>query len=385
MMIKAVLLDMDNTLLVNPDMPFAKAFLERFDQHMQQVLQVEQCSYAFREAIQRMSAIRDGDESNTTLIARTLSEASSRPIEQVQHALDLFYIEQYPALQGFISPIAGATELIQHLADEGYTIVIATNPIYPLAAIKQRMQWANLPTDEKLYALITHSDNMHFAKPNPAYFAEILARIGVEPDEAITIGDSLRSDITPSQTIGIHTYHHQEDNLQDFSSKFDSIIENVRPQTLNSDMIEPQLRGNIGALFGLLDGIESGFWHKHPDPDEWSIIQILCHLVQTEDTHERPRLQQILQEDNPFITAPKPPGMQVEMCADEGFSVAHNFKISRLKTIEFLRTLQENDWSRPARHSIFGLTTLLEMAYFTAQHDRLHLHQLCETIGKCRA
>jgi hypothetical protein len=25
----------------------------------------------------------------------------------------------------------------------------------------------------------------------------------------------------------------------------------------------------------------------------------------------------------------------------------------------------------------------LEMAHFTAQHDRLHLNQICQTLGKC--
>src|SRR5215207_1417764 len=102
-MIKAVLLDMDNTLLVNPDMTFAKAFLEQFDQHMYQTLHVEQASYAFRQTIQRMSQPRDGGESNITFILRTLCEFMQRDTEAIQAAWESFYIEKYPKLREYIS------------------------------------------------------------------------------------------------------------------------------------------------------------------------------------------------------------------------------------------------------------------------------------------
>jgi FMN phosphatase YigB (HAD superfamily) len=225
-MIKAVLLDMDNTLLVNPDMIFAKAFLEQFDQHMHQLLQVEQASHSFRQAIQRMSQTRDRSESNTALILRTLCEFMESDIDIIQAAWESFYAERYPTLHEYISPVAGASDLIQKLVDARFTVVIATNPIYPETAIKQRMEWANLPTDDNLYALVTHAENMHSAKPNPAYYSEILEYISVKPDEALMVGDSLKSDIVPAQILGIHTYQIHDHSLTDFSENFTTIIEN---------------------------------------------------------------------------------------------------------------------------------------------------------------
>jgi FMN phosphatase YigB (HAD superfamily) len=226
MMIKAVLLDMDNTLLVNPDIIFAKAFLEQFDQHMRQMLQVEQASHGFRQAIQRMSQARDGSESNIALILRTLCEFMQRDTTAIQAAWESFYADKYPMLREYISPVAGASGLIQKLVDDGFTVVIATNPIYPETAIKQRLEWANLPTDDNVYALVTHAGNMHSAKPNPDYFAEILQYIGVEPHEALMVGDSLKSDIIPAQTLGIHPYQIHDHSLTAFIENFTTIIEN---------------------------------------------------------------------------------------------------------------------------------------------------------------
>jgi hypothetical protein len=59
------------------------------------------------------------------------------------------------------------------------------------------------------------------------------------------------------------------------------------------------------------------------------------------------------------------------------------FATEREQTIALLTGLTDAQWGRPARHSVFGPTTLLEMAAFTARHDRLHINQLCQTLGKC--
>jgi hypothetical protein len=63
--------------------------------------------------------------------------------------------------------------------------------------------------------------------------------------------------------------------------------------------------------------------------------------------------------------------------------VALEFADERERTLAFLAALPPQAWERPARHYIFGPTTLLEMANFVSQHDRMHIAQLCQTIGKC--
>ena len=62
---------------------------------------------------------------------------------------------------------------------------------------------------------------------------------------------------------------------------------------------------------------------------------------------------------------------------------AEIFAEERQQTVAFLNDLPPEAWTRPARHSIFGPTTLLEMANFTATHDRLHIQQICQTLGRC--
>ena len=395
-MIKAVLLDLDNTLLINPDYAFAAEYLRRVDVYFEAQWQFKGMSRVIRKMLGQLAGVRPPQLSNDMFSLQIITEAAQCAAADAKQAFADFYAGDYQTLRNCIKPVACAPDLITYLKDKGYTVVIATNPLYPAEAVRSRMQWAGIDDDFASYAFVTHAENMHFIKPHPAYYAEILARIGVEPDEAIMVGDSLDNDINAAATIGIHTFQISDDEnspadahgtLQDFFDKVknEQWLDQLIRQPLQPYMIEPQLLGNVGALFGLLMGIKDHYWSQHPDPEEWSVLQIICHLVESENNVQRPRLEKILREDNPFLAQPPtPPGPRQFHCEGEGMENVDKFVVARQKTIEFLSTLKPEDWQRPARHSIFGLTNLLEMAHFTAQHDRLHLNQLCQTVGNCR-
>jgi FMN phosphatase YigB (HAD superfamily) len=396
-MIKAILIDLDNTLIRNPDLGFAIEFLRRSDEYFGARWGYNGFSRVFRRALREMSSdTRSPDMTNSVFIVSLIAQYSGISAREVSAGLRDFYADVHPLLRSCVRPVQGAAELLSLLRETGYAVVIATNPIYPLEAILQRLSWGNLPNREDDYAFVTHAANMHFAKPDRAYYAEILARIGVEPDEALMIGDSIKNDIEPATMMRLHTYHITDTECSKEYTRLSPLVElldtiksspwldEMLPSPLSPKMIVPELRGNVGGLFGLLDGIKPHFWLQHPDPNEWSILQIVAHLYESEITVQRPRLENILASHNPFLADPQaPPGPDQFRCKDDGMSYVYRFAAAREETIALLRTLQPEDWERPARHSIFGPTNLLEMAHFTAQHDRLHLNQLCQTMGNC--
>lgn len=385
-MIKAVLLDLDNTLLHNPDRELVAAFRQQWDGHFHTHYGIENASSALRGAIGCLNSERPSYPTNAEAMLASLSNELPLTEEQLCAAVSSFYEESYRSLRSITSPVAMAAELVQTLLAQNLLVAIATNPLFPEAATRERIEWAGLGEFITDFAFITSSENMHFAKPSPAYFAETVARVGVEPDETLLIGDSKRNDIDPARAIGIHTWQvNASDGLRPFHKH---VLEpgweqDFLPQPLRPSALLPQFSGNIAALYGLLAEVKPHQWLQRPDPDEWSIMQILCHLWYSEERVHRARLQTILQRDNPFIAAPPPPGPHIPPCHNDGYEVMYCFQQEREKTIDLLSSLSPAQWGRPARHSIFGLTDLLEMAHFTAQHDRLHITQLCQTLGKC--
>lgn len=390
-MIKAVLLDLDNTLLHNPDVAFASRFAQLWDQHFS-AHGISDGVSLLRKSIQQATNGQIHTRSIHTQLLKIIVSDTGKTEQYCEQLIADFYGSFYNELHPCIQPVQGALELIHALEELNLAVVIATNPIYPESAVMKRLKWAGLPDQSDAYAFVTSSENMHYAKPDPAYYAEIVARVGVEPDEALIIGDSSTNDIEPARQIGLRTYHVKaagvgwdERHRALLLRKIDNpawqhvmTSDDYRPEMLN-----PQYRGNVAAIYGLLDSTTPQHWHQRPVASEWSIIQIVCHLVNVESTVHRSRLSRIIREDNPFIAALPAPGPDIPECTDNPYDAAEQFVSERTQTMALLSELTDADYNRPARHSIFGITNLIEMAHFTAQHDRLHINQMCQTIGRC--
>jgi HAD superfamily hydrolase (TIGR01549 family) len=412
-MIKAVLLDLDDTLLRVDTDAFAKKYLAAMGGAIIRAhphIQPDKFQHAVRLAIGAILENRDLSRINAELITASFVEHLGLTEAQLTEVFDRFYSDGYLALRGEIGATDGAAELVAALAQKNLQIVLATNPVFPRQATHERVRWAGFDPDGGHFKLITTLDNMHFAKPTPHYYEEILARIGVESEDAIMIGDDFKNDIVPAQAAGLATwwvtddpdeaqpivpsaqgyrigYPYGKGSLRDLLEKVNAGWLNTIPPHLRTiEQVTPRMLGNLAALDGLAREIDPLSWNVRPIPNEWTPLEILLHLHDSEIHVQRPRLQRILNEDNPFLPPTPEPRRPGEWDTDgkEATQVLADFRAERVQTMALLKNLDQEQWLRPARHSIFGPTTLVEMAHFTARHDRMHINQLCETVGACK-
>ncbi len=305
-----------------------------------------------------------------------------------------FYTEAFPSLRELSQVARAFAPLFTELRERNLLCGLLTDVRFPGHAAHRRLEWASMACEN--WGFIAHSETVHFAATDTALFAEIVARLGVEPDEALFVGAEA-AQLAAARRAGLCVFavngvpQTTADCCLDGAGSLDTLLKRIRagwlreltPRPLTREQVLAELRGNIGALYGLLAEVKDQQWHMRPEPAEWTIVQILCHLLERETEEQLPRIQRIVAEDSPFIVAPMPTSASIEPCSESGWQVAESFAAARARTLSYLGELAVMDWQRSARHSIFGPTTLIEMAHFTAQHDRLHLNQLCQTLGKC--
>ncbi len=203
-MLEAVLFDLDDTLLANDMDVFVPAYLELLAAHAQSSIP----SARFRAALLASTrAMFDSDDPNTTnsdeFWARFehLLGAEARKLEA--HLLS-FYEQGFPMLAQHTSPVPGAQDLVAYCRARGWTLVVATNPIFPRTANVQRLRWAGL--SEADFALITSYETSRATKPRSLYYRDILSGIGCPPNAALMVGNSVSADIQPAAALGMHTY-----------------------------------------------------------------------------------------------------------------------------------------------------------------------------------
>ena len=123
--------------------------------------------------------------------------------ESLTKAFDQFYIDHFDEVKASAKYQPLARPLIKELKSKGYTLVLATNPLFPKVATNKRIAWADLDISD--FEIITTFDNASYTKPKLAYYQSILNQLRKEPSECMMIGNDAHEDMIASQ-LGIKTY-----------------------------------------------------------------------------------------------------------------------------------------------------------------------------------
>jgi len=386
-MTPTLLLDLDNTLLSNEMDTFLPGYLKALSKHLASFADGSRMIPALLRATEEMTANQRPDCTLKEVFDSRFFPELGVSAPDMEEAIDRFYDQVFPTLRSLTSPYPQAVKLVEEALRRGYRVVVATNPLFPRTAVMQRLEWAGLSADHYPFDLISSCETFHFAKPNPAFLAECLARIGWPEGPIVVVGDSLENDIEPARKLGLASYRiGPEDpgrSLEEFFPWFDrSSPEALEPNYSLPHGLLAILRSTPAVLEYSSRSLAPGAWTYRPGRDEWSLVEIICHLRDVDEEVNLPRLLKVVNETNPFL-----PGMVTDPWAEErdylhqnGPAALGRFIAVRMKLLEKLLALPEQGWQRSARHAIFGPTTLQELVSIHASHDRLHVQQALQVL-----
>lgn len=124
---------------------------------------------------------------------------------------------------------------------------------------------------------------------------------------------------------------------------------------------------------GLASSLPIELLQRRPIAGEWSAVECLQHLVDTERNVFPVRVRYFLRgEDFPAFD-PDSQGSPPEKIQPE--ALAQDFSQLRDSSLQLLKTLKPTDLSRKAHHEELGLVTLEQMLNEWAGHDLMHTVQ----------
>ena len=93
--------------------------------------------------------------------------------------------------------------LIKDLKSKGYSLVLATNPVFPAIATEKRIAWAGLSQYD--FLLYTTYENSCHCKPNLDYYKEVIGKLGVTPEECLMVGNDVGEDMI-AEKLGMQVF-----------------------------------------------------------------------------------------------------------------------------------------------------------------------------------
>lgn len=399
MPITTLLFDLDDTLLGNDIQRFLQPYLRSFAAHVSGLVEPQIFVSRLLAGTQAMIDNRNPRRTLLEVFNDAFYPGLGITADQMTPYVNSFYAERFPALRSETTQIPAARETVRWALESGLQLVVATNALFPRSAILQRLDWAGVGADEFSYSLITTIEFMHFAKPQPEYFAEVLALTECRPEEVLMIGNDWSQDITPAAAMGIHTYwiaprssqfpaNHAKPvgtgPLADFLNwaRTPGNLGSVSPLPVTPRAVRAHQAASLAAFVELAKNVPHEEWRRRPGEGEWSLTEIACHLRDVEIEINLPRLRKLLEEANPFISAVEsdPWAMERDYQSQPGPQALAAFADARQEKVAMLDRLTPDQWQRPARHAIFGPTTVHELVALTVEHDRVHLKQIKENL-----
>lgn len=204
MAFKAILFDMDGTLLPMDMEAFMKVYFKELGAV---VAPLGVPMEAFVPAIwagTKAMVRNDGAKKNIDVFWDVFCAQTGVERAKVEPCCDAFYARDFHKARMATGENPLAVEAVRLAHEKAEKVVLATNPLFPMAGQITRMGWVGLtPAD---FDLVTSYESDCHCKPNPAYYLDICQRIGVKPEECLMIGNDDREDMHCASSLGMTTY-----------------------------------------------------------------------------------------------------------------------------------------------------------------------------------
>lgn len=202
MKMKAVLFDLDGTLLPLDIEKFMKLYFYEMSKAFEGILDMDMLVEKVMAATKVMVSDTT-DMTNEEVFMNAYGHLISEDITLHQERWANFYEDGYKKVKASSGLSKEMISSVHMLKEKGYRVILVTNPLFPQVAIEERIKWAGLEPDDFDY--VTSFERNHFCKPQIQLYEEVLRHNKLEAKECLMVGNDVQEDMVVSK-LGMETY-----------------------------------------------------------------------------------------------------------------------------------------------------------------------------------
>ena len=201
--ISTVLFDLDGTLLPMNQEHFARHYFETLAKWLApHGYDPEKLIGSMWKGISAMVQ-NDGTRTNETVFWNVMQRIYGDAILADLPVFEEYYRADFLRLREECGLEPQAVQIVRRLRESGIGVALATNPVFPFIATEARIRWAGLEPED--FAFYTSYENSSHCKPDPAYYTEVAARMGVLPERCLMVGNDTIDD-TAAAEVGMKVF-----------------------------------------------------------------------------------------------------------------------------------------------------------------------------------
>ncbi len=203
MKIKAVVFDLDGTLLPMDQNLFMKAYFgglaKRLAPHGYDSEKLIGAIWLGSQAMVK----NDGSKTNEEVFWDKFSEIFGEDVRKDEPFFEEYYCEDFDKVSASCGYNPEAAKAVAEIKKMGFRVALGTNPLFPSIATEKRVRWAGLDVSD--FEFYTTYENSNFCKPNLHYYEHILKKLQLSAEEVLMVGNDVGEDMI-AEKLGMKVF-----------------------------------------------------------------------------------------------------------------------------------------------------------------------------------
>ena len=201
-MLKAILFDLDGTLLPLDQDVFTRTYIGAFVKKMSPYYAPEAFLNVLVRSLGEVTK-NDGSKTNEEVITECFVDELGSGILDKMSVIREFYERDFEGVRAVCGFDSDSVKTVKLAKDMGMKVALATMPVFPKTATRARVRWAGLDWED--FDLVTTYENSSYCKPDPKYYVDVAERLGVTPEECLMVGNDTLDDMA-AERAGMNVF-----------------------------------------------------------------------------------------------------------------------------------------------------------------------------------
>ena len=197
-----ILFDLDGTLLPVDIEEFTHVYFNEIGKYFSDIIEAEKIVDYIWKGTKAMIENLD-KRTNEEVFMESFKQSVGGDISAFKERFDSFYDKGFLAVEKTVQSKPIVKQAVALLKDKGYSLIIATNPLFPKKAILHRIAWAGLNANDFDY--ISYYEKNCYCKPKIEFYEEVLGSIDKSPNQCYMVGNNVQEDMIAGK-LGLETY-----------------------------------------------------------------------------------------------------------------------------------------------------------------------------------